>query len=57
MLSNRDDEDWFAKQEHTLESVNFDIFYTAGRRKKTKEGFDAKKAREILLYRINDDNN
>ena len=52
MLSNRDDEDWFAKQEHTLESVNFDIFYTAGRRKKTKEGFDAKKAREILLYRV-----
>ena len=43
--------DWFAKQNHTLNSVNFDIFYTAGRRKKTAEGFDAKKAREILLYR------
>ena len=44
------------KQEHTLESVNFDILNTAGRRKKTKEGFETKKAREILLYRINDDN-
>jgi DNA adenine methylase len=52
MMSNRDDEDWFAKQKHTLKSVNFDIFYTAGRRKKTVEGYDAKKAREILLYRI-----
>ena len=51
MMSNRDDEDWFAKQNHTLNSVNFDIFYTAGRRKKTDEGYDAKKAREILLYR------
>jgi len=51
MMSNRDDEDWFAKQKHTLSSANFDIFYTAGRRKKTAEGYDAKKAREILLYR------
>jgi len=51
MMSNRDDEDWFAQQNHTLNSVNFDIFYTAGRRKKTAEGYDAKKAREILLYR------
>ena len=43
MMSNRDDEDWFAKQNHTLNSANFDIFYTAGRRKKTDEGYDAKK--------------
>ena len=54
MMSNRDDEDWFAKQNHTLNSVNFDIFYTAGRRKKTDEGYDAKKAREILLYRTDE---
>jgi DNA adenine methylase len=51
MMSNRDDADWFAQQKHTLSSANFDIFYTAGRRKKTAEGFNAKKAREILLYR------
>ena len=29
----------------------FDITYTAGRRKKTEDGFTAKKAKEILLYK------
>lgn len=51
MLSNRDDADWFAKQNHNLNYTHFDITYTAGRRKKTEDGFEAKKAREILLYR------
>lgn len=51
MLANRDDADWFAQQTHTLNYTHFEITYTAGRRKKTAEGYEAKKAREILLYR------
>ena len=51
MLSNRDDEDWFANQKRSLDSAHIDVTYTAGRRKKTEDGFAAKKAREILLYR------
>ena len=31
----------------------FDITYTAGRRKKTEEGFKAKKAKEVLLSHMN----
>jgi len=31
----------------------FDITYTAGRRKKTKEGYEAKKAKEVLLWHMN----
>ena len=50
MLSNRDDDDWFQNECRTLNYIHFDIFYTAGRRKKTEEGYNAKKAREILLY-------
>ena len=29
--------------------IRFDITYTAGRRKKTEDGFEAKKAVEILM--------
>lgn len=51
-LSNRDDEDWFANQNHTLKVAHFPITYTAGRRKKNEDGtYEAKKAQEILLYR------
>jgi DNA adenine methylase len=55
MLSNRDDEEWFAEQNHTMDYTHFDITYTVGRRKKTEDGFSAKKAREILLYRTKAD--
>lgn len=51
MLSNRDDDGWFAQQRHSLDIKHFDITYTAGRRKKTADGYEAKKAREILLYK------
>lgn len=51
MLSNRDDNDWFKNHRMSLDFKHFDITYTAGRRKKTEDGFEAKKAREILLYR------
>ena len=51
MLSNRDDDDWFLNEKRSLDYAHFDIYYTAGRRKKTEHGFKAKRAREILLYR------
>ena len=51
MLSNRDDDDWFQNECRSLNYDHFDIFYTAGRRKKTENGYNAKKAREILLYK------
>ena len=51
MLSNRDDNGWFHNECRSLTYEHFDIFYTAGRRKKTENGYDAKKAREILLYK------
>jgi DNA adenine methylase len=51
MLSNRDDHNWFENECKTLNIAHFDVFYTAGRRKKTENGYNAKKAREILLYR------
>jgi DNA adenine methylase len=30
----------------------FDITYTAGRRKKTDKGYEAKKAKEVLLFHM-----
>tara|TARA_Y100000389_G_scaffold54036_1_gene49863 strand:- start:96 stop:965 length:870 start_codon:yes stop_codon:yes gene_type:complete len=51
MLSNRDDDGWFTDNKMGLDSVHIDVTYTAGRRKKTEDGFKAKKAKEILLYR------
>lgn len=35
--------------EGTVDLHTFDITYTAGRRKKSKEGFQAKKAKEVLI--------
>jgi len=51
-LCNRDDgnDDFFTQSKGNLLTHHYDITYTAGRRKKTTSGFEAKKAREILLY-------
>lgn len=49
-IANRDDNGWF-EDKTTLKYHHFNITYTAGRRKKTNDGFEAKKAREILLYK------
>jgi DNA adenine methylase len=32
-----------------MDIYRFDVTYTAGRRKKTEEGFEAKKAKEVLI--------
>lgn len=50
-VANRADDDWFEDQSRSMNVHYFDITYTAGRRKKTEDGFTAKKAREILLYK------
>lgn len=48
-LANRDAGDgYFDNRKATLKT--FPITYTAGRRKKTEEGHEAKKATEVLLY-------
>lgn len=47
-LCNRDIDDSFFDNT-SLQKHKFDITYTAGRRKKTQNGFEAKKATEILL--------
>ena len=52
-VANRADDDWFDSQSRSMNVHYFDITYTAGRRKKTEDGFAAKKAREILLYKTN----
>ena len=51
-LCNRDDgnDDFFAQNKGNLLTHHYDIKYTAGRRKQTATGFEAKKAREILLF-------
>lgn len=51
LMSNRDVGDgFFEERKGTNELVYFDVTYTAGRRKKSKEGkYEAKKAKEILL--------
>lgn len=51
MLCNRDDDGWFLEHNKNLSYKHIDIIYTAGRRKKTDTGFEAKKAKEILLFR------
>ena len=50
-VANRADDDWFDNQSRSMQVHYFNITYTAGRRKKTEDGFAAKKAREILLYK------
>ena len=50
LLSNRDVGDgFFEKRKGDNKLIKFDVTYTAGRRKKTEEGFEAKKAKEILM--------
>lgn len=50
MMSNRDVGDgFFEKRKGKNKIIHFDITYTAGRRKKTENGFEAKKAVEILM--------
>lgn len=52
-VCNRDSKDgWFEKNKGNLNIETFPVTYTAGRRKKTENGFEAKKATEILLYRV-----
>ena len=50
-LANRADDDWFDGKSASLKTHYFDITYTVGRRKATADGYEAKKAREILLYK------
>ena len=45
-VANRADDDWFENQSRSMQVHYFNITYTAGRRKKTDDGFAAKKARE-----------
>jgi DNA adenine methylase len=50
LLSNRDAGDGFFEQRWDNDKIEyFDVTYTAGRRKKTEDGFEAKRAREVLL--------
>ena len=50
LLSNRDmGDEFFEKRQGDNKLVKFPVTYTAGRRKKTEEGFKAKKAIEILM--------
>ena len=52
-LANRADDDWFDGKCKSLNTHYFNITYTVGRRKKTNDGYLAKPAREILLYKTN----
>lgn len=50
LLSNRHiGDNFFTDRQKDNKIVYFDVTYTAGRRKKVKEGFEAKKAVEILM--------
>ncbi len=50
MMSNRDvGDNFFEDRVGNNDIVYFDVTYTAGRRKKVEDGFEAKKAREILM--------
>ena len=52
-LCNRDDgSDFFTSRVNNLQISTYDVTYTAGRRKKTEEGHEAKKATEVLLHNI-----
>ena len=39
----------FYQIEMSEQIIRFDVTYTAGRRKKTEGGFEAKKAKEVLI--------
>jgi len=52
-VCNRDSSDgWFENHKKSMNIQTFDITYTAGRRKKTEDGFQAKKAKEVLLWNM-----
>jgi DNA adenine methylase len=52
MICNRDSaDDWFDQRRGSLDIIRFPVTYTAGRRKRTETGFEAKPAVEVLLYR------
>jgi DNA adenine methylase len=55
-ICNRADDDYFDNIFNSLNVHYFDITYTAGRRKRTDQGHAAKKAREILLYKVKRNN-
>jgi DNA adenine methylase len=55
-LANRADDEWFETRLQDMSHEYFPVTYTAGRRKKTDDGFEAKSAREILLYNIEQTN-
>lgn len=55
-VTNRDLEDTFfenydKEKQYNMEFHSFHVTYTAGRRKKTEEGFEAKKAKEHLIIK------
>lgn len=55
-LTNRDLDDSFfevyiEENKYGMDIHRFDVTYTAGRRKKTEEGFEAKKAKELLIIK------
>lgn len=51
LFCNRcDGSDFFESKKGRLNLITFPVTYTAGRRKKTEDGFEAKKATEVLLY-------
>lgn len=50
LLSNRDVGDGFFDNT-ALEQIQIPVIYTAGRRKQTENGYEAKRATELLLYR------
>ena len=51
LFSNRDIGDGFWEERlGNNQMIYIDVTYTAGRRKKTENGFEAKKAREILMF-------
>ena len=56
-LCNRDSGDgFFDSNKSGLNIARFPVTYTAGRRKKTDTGFEAKPATEVLLYRTQQHN-
>ena len=50
-ICNRADDDYFDKLTTSLRLHYFNVTYTAGRRKQVSNSYEAKKAREVLLYK------
>ncbi len=48
-LEDRFFEDYIEKNKYNMSIHKFDVTYTAGRRKKTENGFEAMKAKEVLI--------